>query len=178
MVKRYMQTFNVPLSRHSYCQKFCTDVCNHLASRKLKWRTPQEKLTSNTPDILVFHFHFWEVVKYFDSNEKQPHDGWKPGPFLGIAWDSGDAMTYIVEPTLHSRGRPYRPLSTALYTANLLTSFLYPSISGRRSQKRRMRMIPTNCRNRKQQILKPNLKMLLKPNLRKLMNFPTKIKLN
>ena len=79
---------------------------NHLASRKLKWRTPQEKLSGNTPDISGFRFHFWEEVEYFDSNKKQLHDGWKPGRFLGIAWDSGDAMTYIVEPTLNSRGRP------------------------------------------------------------------------
>ena len=105
MVKRCMRTFNVPLSRHSYCQKWCADVRNHLASRKLKWCTPQEKLTGNTPDISVFRFHFWEQVEYFDSNEKQPHDGWKPARFLGIAWDSGDAMTYIIEPITKSRGR-------------------------------------------------------------------------
>ena len=29
---------------------------------------------------------------------KQPDDGWIPGRFLGIAWESGDSMTYYIEP--------------------------------------------------------------------------------
>ena len=106
MVKRCMRTFNVPISRHSYCQKWCADIRNHLASRKLNWRTPKEKLTGETPDISLFRFHFWELIEYYDPNEKQPHDGWKKGRFLGIAWDSGDYMTYKIEPIQISKRYP------------------------------------------------------------------------
>ena len=92
-----MKAFNAPMSRHQWCQKWCCDVRNHLASRKLNWRTPEEKLTGHTPDISVFRFHFWQEVEYYDPLAKQPSDGWTPGRFLGIAWDSGDCMTYYIE---------------------------------------------------------------------------------
>ena len=85
MVRRCMREFDVPMSRHSYCQKWCVDIRNHLASRKLNWRTPKEKLTGETPDISVFRFHFWELIEYYEPNAKQPHDGWEQGRFLGIA---------------------------------------------------------------------------------------------
>ena len=62
MVKRCMRKFKVPLSRHGWCQLWCKDVRNHLASRKLNWRTPTERLTGDTPDISVFRFHFWEPI--------------------------------------------------------------------------------------------------------------------
>ena len=79
-----MRTFDVPISRHSYCQQWCVDIRNHLASRKLDWRTPKEKLTGETPDISLIRFHFWELIEYYNPNEKQPHDGWKKERFLGI----------------------------------------------------------------------------------------------
>ena len=97
MVKRCMKEFNAPLSRHDWCQRWCADVRNHLASRKLEWRTPQEVLNGETPDISVFRFHFWEPIEYYEP-AKQPRDGWENGRFLGIAWDSGDCMTYYIEP--------------------------------------------------------------------------------
>ena len=49
------------------------------------------------PDISVFCFHFWQEVEYYNPLAKQPSDGWTPGRFLGIAWDSGDYMTYYIE---------------------------------------------------------------------------------
>ena len=58
MVRRCMRAFNAPLSRHAWCQKWCADVRNFLASRKLDWRTPTEILTGDTPDISVFRFYF------------------------------------------------------------------------------------------------------------------------
>ena len=105
MVKRCMCEFNAPISRHSWCQNWCCDVSNHLASRKLNWRTAKEKLTGETPNISVFRFHFWQEIEYFDHGVKQPSDGWLPGRFLGIAWDSGDSMTYYIETESSGRGR-------------------------------------------------------------------------
>ena len=105
MVRRCMRAFGAPLSRHGWCQKWCCQVRNCLASRKLNWRTPEERLTGITPDISVFRFHFWQEIEYFDTMEKNPHDGWKPGRFLGINECAGDDMTYYIEVKSPS-GRP------------------------------------------------------------------------
>ena len=105
MVKRCMRAFDAPLSRHGWCQLWCCKVRNCLASRKLNWRTPTEKLTGDTPDISIFRFHFWEAIEYYDTNEKNPHDGWKPGRFLGINESAGDAMTYFIE-VKSKKGKP------------------------------------------------------------------------
>ena len=75
MVSRCMQLFKAPLNRHNWCQKWCCDVRNHLASRKLEWRTPQEKISGETSDISVFRFHFWQEIEYYDPSMKQPYDG-------------------------------------------------------------------------------------------------------
>ena len=96
-VKRNMHRFGAPLSRHGWCQLHCARIRNHLASRKLKWRTPYEKLTGDTPDISMFRFHFWEPVEYWDPGEKQPRSGWKKGRFLGVNWSAGDSMTFFIE---------------------------------------------------------------------------------
>ena len=105
MVKRCMKEFGAPLDRHGWCQLWCCRVRNCLASRKLGWRTPTEKLTGETPDISIFRFHFWEEIEYYDTTEKNPHDGWKPGRFLGINDSAGDAMTYFIE-VKSPKGRP------------------------------------------------------------------------
>jgi len=97
MVKRNMEKFNAPLSRHGWCQLHCEKIRNHIASRKLNWRTPQEMLIGDTPDISNFRFHFWEPIEYWDPRDKQPRSGWKKGRFLGINWSAGDNMTYYVE---------------------------------------------------------------------------------
>ena len=104
MVRRCMRAFGAPMSRHGWCQLWCCRVRNCLASRKLNWRTPTEKLTGDTPDISPFRFHFWEEIEWYDIMEKNPHDGWKPGRFLGINDSSGDSMTYFIEVTT-PRGR-------------------------------------------------------------------------
>ena len=110
-----MREFNVPMYRHSYCQKWCVDIRNHLASTKLKWRTPKVILTGETPDISVFRFHFWELIEYYDPTAKQPHDGWKKGRFLGIAWESGDGMTYKIEPISNSIRYPQVLICSTIY---------------------------------------------------------------
>eukprot|EP00957_Ditylum_brightwellii_P023218 1752261-Ditylum_brightwellii.AAC.1 len=40
MVKKVMQEFHVPLSEHDWVQKWCVDVHNAAASRKLAWKSP------------------------------------------------------------------------------------------------------------------------------------------
>ena len=93
---RCMRKFDVPLNRHTWCQKWCTDVRNVLASRKFDWRTPTERITGSTPDISMFTYHIWKEVEYYEPKIKQPEDGWKPGRCLGIAWESGDELTFYI----------------------------------------------------------------------------------
>ena len=78
------------------------------------------------PDISVFCFHFWELIEYYDPTAKQPHDGWEKGRFLGIARDSGDGMTYKIEPISNSN-RNFKVLirSTIRSLHEPQTSFLH-----------------------------------------------------
>ena len=117
-----MRIFQAPLDRHHWCQKWCCDVRNHLASRKLDWRTPQENLSGETPDISVFRFHFWQEIEFYDPMVKQPHDGWTSGRFLGIAWDSGDRMTYFIE-SLSPQGRPVILVRSTVRPKGILNVF-------------------------------------------------------
>ena len=128
MVTRCMKIFKVPLDRHHWCQRWCCDVRNHLASRKLNWRTPQEKISGETPDISVFRFHFWQEVEYYDPTCKQPESGWIPARFLGIAWDSGDFMTYYIETRSKTNRATVLVRSTVRTRSPLLN--LFPDSSG------------------------------------------------
>ena len=76
MVRRCMRIFGAPANVHDWCQKWCADVRNHLASRILKWRTPMEKSTGDTPDISSFQFHFWEPIWYFWPIRQFPRRIW------------------------------------------------------------------------------------------------------
>ena len=100
-----MRAFDAPLNRHGWCQQWCARVRNSLASRKLGWRTPEEKLTGDTPDISVFRFHFWQEIEYYNSSAKNPSDGWCDGRFLGINDSAGDDIAYFIEVKSPS-GRP------------------------------------------------------------------------
>ena len=127
MVKRCMRMFDAPDSRHGYCQIWCARVRNSLASRKLKWRTPHEKLTGETPDISVFRFHFWQDVEYFDPTQKTPHDGWCRAKFLCINDSAGDNMTYILEvkspqgkPSIITRSNVRALPSQTCFTSNIV----------------------------------------------------------
>jgi hypothetical protein len=91
MVKNVMREFNVPLSRHHWAQKWCCDVHNIAANRKLDWKSAKERKTGYTPDISMFLFHLWEPYT------KQPENSLKKARWLGIAHSTGDAMTYFIE---------------------------------------------------------------------------------
>jgi ribosomal protein S12 len=97
MVRNVMRAFKVPLNRHDYCQKWCCDVHNVVANRKLGWRSPLERNAGHTPDISKIRFHFWEPVWYYKPS-KQPHDNLKKARWLGFAHNSGDEFTYLIEP--------------------------------------------------------------------------------
>lgn len=104
MVRNVMRKFNVPMGLHNWAQKYCKDVHNVLANKRLKWRTPTEVSKGYTPDISMFRFHFWEPICYFDPGIKQPLNNLSKGRCLGIAKYSGEGMTYYIR-TEKDKGR-------------------------------------------------------------------------
>jgi hypothetical protein len=100
-----MRAFNVPLSRHDYVQKWCCDVHNILANRKLGWRSPIERNEGSTPDISRFRFHMWEPIWYYEPS-KQPKDNLRKARWLGFADSAGDEFTYLIE--LEEQRGPHR----------------------------------------------------------------------
>jgi hypothetical protein len=55
-----------------------------------------EKMFGRMPDILMFRFHFWETVWYFERTAKYPKSNFLPGRFVGITWQHGNALTYKI----------------------------------------------------------------------------------
>jgi hypothetical protein len=104
MVRNAMRTFEVPLGKHDWTQKWCCDVHNLTANKRLNWNCPLTVSLGYTQDISVLRFHIWEPIWYFDPSIKQPNNNLKKGRWLGIAWHAGDSMTYYIE-TEKDKGR-------------------------------------------------------------------------
>ena len=87
-------------------------------------------MTGETPDISLFWFHFWELIEYYNPNEKQTHDGWKKGRFLDIAWDSGNNMTYKIELIQSPRQSPQILICSTIRSYNQIPASKHPEDSG------------------------------------------------
>ena len=85
-----------PLVFWCYAIQFICDCLNHTSKVKLGDKTLDEVLQSNTPDISVFRFEFWQPIEYLDPNVKYPNCKWKPGRFIGIDRVHGDPFTYKI----------------------------------------------------------------------------------
>ena len=96
MVKNVMRQFNAPLNEHDWAQKWCTEVHNCSASRKLGWKSPNEISEGYTQDISKFWFHFYEPMWYY-QRRKSPEDPWKKARWMGFAPNSGDELTYYIK---------------------------------------------------------------------------------
>ena len=68
----------------------------HIATRKPGWKTPHECHFGDTPDHLLFHFLFYEKIRYLELNASFPKPNMLPGRFLGIARTTGDAFTFCI----------------------------------------------------------------------------------
>ena len=78
------------------CMLYVVYLLNRVAVESLGWRTPMEKCFGETPDIFsLMQFEFYEPIFYFDQ-ESFPNSSEKPGHFVGIAENKGDALTYWV----------------------------------------------------------------------------------
>lgn len=78
--------------------EYVCDIQNHVALKRLGWRTPIEWLLGYTPDISVFlQFEFYEPVYYQVRDAKFPGDTTeKLGRFIGITKNVGHAMTFKI----------------------------------------------------------------------------------
>ena len=73
-------------------------LLNHLASAALEWKSSDQTLTGQQPDISKFmHFSFYEPV-YYQTHSKtflstlNEEQGW----WVGVATHVGDALTYKI----------------------------------------------------------------------------------
>jgi len=84
-----------------YAFKYVVFIMNRTAVERLDWRTPQEALTGQTPDITILRqFHFWElclIKNYVDPGKHFPSESTEIAVrFLGYAEDIGHGLTFIV----------------------------------------------------------------------------------
>jgi hypothetical protein len=80
--------------------KWCCDVHNIAANRKLEWRSAKERKTGYTPlTFLCFGFIYGNLfgIMNHEPRTKQPENSLKKARWLGIAHSAGDAMTYFIE---------------------------------------------------------------------------------
>ena len=79
------------------CMLWIADVHNVVANDSLNLRTPYETRHGSTPDISAYIlFTFWEKILYYDSEQSFPNSKELPGHFLGVAKNSGDALTFRI----------------------------------------------------------------------------------
>eukprot|EP00980_Cylindrotheca_fusiformis_P010182 scaffold2267_cov92-Cylindrotheca_fusiformis.AAC.1 len=105
MVRNCHRAFKVPHKYHNWTQRWCCDVHNIAANRKLGWRSPNEVHHGYTPDISTFRFHIWEPIWYFEKRAKAPIDSWKKGRWMGFAHQCGDAFTYWIRTEKEGNGQ-------------------------------------------------------------------------
>ena len=52
-----------------------------------------------TPYISVFwDLHFWDKVRFLAHEEKFPNNKELPGRFLGVSWEAGNHLSYLIIP--------------------------------------------------------------------------------
>ena len=91
-----MQARDAPEKYWDFAVELATEYLNHIATRKLGWKTPYEYHYGDTPDISVFHFLFFEEIYYLEPNASFPKPSMLPGRFLGIARTTGDVFTFYI----------------------------------------------------------------------------------
>ena len=73
------------------------NLLNVTAHANLLWRTPTEAAFRETPDISAFlQFEFYQRVLYLDPTAAYPRTKELPGRFVGVADNTGDALTFYV----------------------------------------------------------------------------------
>jgi hypothetical protein len=79
-----------------YCLEYITLLQSVLAHQSLGWRTSQELHFGEMPDISMFRFVFWCPVWYYAPQCSFPKSKMRPGCFLGLIKNTGDAFCYLI----------------------------------------------------------------------------------
>jgi hypothetical protein len=77
--------------------EYIADVHNVCADESIGYRIPREVRHGGLQDISAFlEYRFYEPVLYLDSDETFPSSKEKPGWWVGVANNVGDAMTFKI----------------------------------------------------------------------------------
>jgi hypothetical protein len=87
MTRILMDTNHVPAALWDFAQSHAVELHNHTARKSLKWKTPFERETGDTPDIShLLYYDFYQPVWYWEGSPKTfPASKRKLGRWLGIA---------------------------------------------------------------------------------------------
>ena len=107
MALRIMDKTGAPLWLWPYAMAYACAIHNHTALQSLGDKTPWQMVHGYTPDISVFwSFLFWQPIRYFINGAKFPLNKEFPARLIGIAWETGDMLTYHILPDDASRNNP------------------------------------------------------------------------
>jgi len=101
-VNRVMNMVGAPAHCWLLCLCYVIFIMNRMALESLRWRTPYEKLTGNTPDIsMIYRFKFYDKI-YFKRDESRGGKSFPSesnellGRFVGFSEDVGHGMTFKI----------------------------------------------------------------------------------
>jgi hypothetical protein len=79
------------------CSEYLADVHNIASDESLRWQVPFTIHHGETPDIsALLHYQFYVKIYYLDPGETFPKSKEKPGYWVGVATNVGDALTYKI----------------------------------------------------------------------------------
>ena len=77
--------------------KYLSDINNITANETLDWNIPYSKHHGLVTDISPWlQYQFNERIYYLDTSESFPSTKEKPGCWMGVAKNVGDALTYEI----------------------------------------------------------------------------------
>jgi hypothetical protein len=77
--------------------KCLADIHSITVDETLDWQIPLAKRKGETPDTSAFlQFKYYKTIYFLDIQMKFPTTKERPGYWLGVAHNIGDALTYII----------------------------------------------------------------------------------
>jgi hypothetical protein len=96
-VNTIMDRVGCPNKFWALCSLYVVFLLNRIANPELNWKTPMEACFGITPDLSPLLMHsFYDKVYYLDAEVPFPQSKEKLGRFVGIAENTGDALTFLV----------------------------------------------------------------------------------
>ena len=97
MVNTIMDRTGAPTNLWMLCTLYSVYILNRIARESLNWRSAFETCYGITPDIsAILLYRFYQRIYYLDAETPFPDSKERPGRFVGIAENIGDAMTFWI----------------------------------------------------------------------------------